>query len=121
MTEVEKTVRFRIDDREVQARAGDNILRAALDNDIHIPYYCWHPDLSVPASCRMCLVEIDEPDPKTGQLRRNPRLVPSCRTAVRDGIHVWTRTEKVIQNRRRVMEFYLLNHPLDCPVCDKAG
>ncbi len=116
-----KMVTLQIDGREVQAKATDNILRAALDNDIHIPYYCWHPGLSVPASCRLCLVEIDEKDPKTGELKRNPKLVPSCRTSVSDGIRVWTKTDKVIENQRAVMEFYLVNHPLDCPVCDKAG
>jgi len=117
----EKLVTFEIDGRMVKAKAADNVLRAALDNDIHIPYYCWHPGLSVPASCRLCLVEMDDKDPKTGELKRVPRLVPSCRTPVKEGIRIWTKTDKVVENQRAVMEFYLLNHPLDCPVCDKAG
>jgi NADH-quinone oxidoreductase subunit G len=120
-SESEKMITFTIDGREVRARATDNILRAALDHDIHIPYYCWHPALSVVASCRMCLVEIDTQDTKTGELKRNPKLVPACRTPVQEGIRVWTNTEKVIANQKACMEFYLLNHPLDCPVCDKAG
>ncbi len=120
-SESEKMVTFKIDGREVRARAADNILRAALDHDIHIPYYCWHPGLSVVASCRMCLVEIDTEDPKTGELKRSPKLVPACRTPVQEGIQVWTNTEKVIANQKATMEFYLLHHPLDCPVCDKAG
>jgi len=117
----EKFVKLQIDGVEVHARSTDNILRAALDNDIEIPYYCWHPALSVPASCRLCLVEIDEWNPKSGLYQRNPKLIPSCQYQVRQNLRVWTKTEKVLANRRAVMEFYLLNHPLDCPICDKAG
>jgi NADH-quinone oxidoreductase subunit G len=117
----EKLIEFTLDGRAVQARPGESILRTALAHGIEIPYYCWHPGLSVVASCRLCLVEIDEVDSKTGQLRRLPKLIPSCKEPVREGIAVWTKTEKVKASQRTVMEDLLLNHPLDCPVCDQAG
>ena len=117
----EKLIEFTIDGRAVQARPGESILRTALAHGIEIPYYCWHPGLSVVASCRLCLVELDEVDSKTGQLRRLPKLIPSCKEPVRQGIAVWTKTEKVKASQRTVMEDLLLNHPLDCPVCDQAG
>jgi len=117
----EQFVEFVIDDRTVQGRMGDSVLRTALDHGIAIPYYCWHPGMSVVASCRLCLVEMDDFDAKSGDLRRVPRLVPSCSTPVKRGIRVYTQTEKVKASRAAVMEHLLLNHPLDCPVCDQAG
>ena len=100
-----------IDNKEITVPAETSVLQAALDNGIEIPHYCWHPALSVAGSCRMCLVEIDG----------SPKLALSCATAARDGMKVLTQTEQVRDARKSMLEFFLINHPLDCPVCDKAG
>lgn len=100
-----------IDGHKVRASKGTTILQAARTVGIHIPYYCYHPGLSVVGSCRMCLVEIE----------KLPKLQPSCATPVSEGMVVRTQTPEALKNRRAVLEFLLLNHPLDCPVCDQAG
>jgi NADH-quinone oxidoreductase subunit G len=110
-----------IDGKEVECREKISVLQAALDAGWNIPHYCYHPGLKVVASCRLCLMEIKMPHPQTRESRWDPKLVPACQTPVRDGMEVRFDSEKVRQNQRQVMEFYLLNHPLDCPVCDKAG
>lgn len=114
-------VRFEIDGTTYAAETGTPVLKAALDNGIEIPHYCYHPALTVVASCRLCLVEIDDHNPRSGQVERVPKLVPSCQTPVKEGLRVWTQTDKVRDNQRAVMEYFLINHPLDCPVCDQAG
>jgi NADH-quinone oxidoreductase subunit G len=76
-----------------------------------LPHYCYHPGLSIPASCRICLVEVEG----------LPKLVPSCQTPIRDGMVVHANSSKAIANQKQVMEYLLINHPLDCPVCDQAG
>ena len=78
---------------------------------VELPHYCYHPGLSIPASCRICLVEVEG----------IPKLVPSCQTPVRDGMVVHSKSSKAIANQKQVMEYLLMNHPLDCPVCDQAG
>ncbi|MEI8197416.1 MAG: molybdopterin-dependent oxidoreductase, partial [Phycisphaerae bacterium] len=94
----------------------------AQDHGIEIPSYCYHPGLSIVASCRICLVEIESPDPKDpSKLVKLPKLTPSCQTPAVDGMKVYTKSEKSVANQKAVMEFLLLNHPLDCPVCDQAG
>ena len=100
-----------VDGRFIDARDKQMILQACLDSGIELPYYCYHPGLSIVASCRICLVEVEG----------IPKLVPSCQTPVRDGMVVHTRTSKAIANQKQVMEYLLVNHPLDCPVCDQAG
>jgi NADH-quinone oxidoreductase subunit G len=100
-----------VDGRVVEAKDRQMILQACLDNQLELPYYCYHPGLSIVASCRICLVEVEG----------IPKLVPSCQTPVRDGMVVHTRGSKVIANQKQVMEYLLVNHPLDCPVCDQAG
>jgi NADH-quinone oxidoreductase subunit G len=100
-----------IDGKEIEIRKGETILEAALRSGIFIPHYCYHPALSTPANCRMCLVELE------GQ----GKLFASCATPAMDNMVVHTQSEKVKANQKGVMEFLLLNHPLDCPVCDKAG
>ncbi len=110
-----------IDGQEIECRAGIPILQAALEAGLNIPHYCYHPGLSVVASCRLCLMEMKMPHPQTRELEWAPKLFPSCQTMVRDGLEVRFSSELVRQNQKRVMEYYLLNHPLDCPVCDKAG
>ncbi len=100
-----------VDGKTIDARDRQMILQACLDSNITLPHYCYHPGLSIPASCRICLVEVEG----------LPKLVPSCQTPVRDGMVVYSKTTKAIANQKQVMEYLLINHPLDCPVCDQAG
>ncbi len=100
---------------------GQSIIDVALKSDIEIPHYCYHPGLSVPANCRICLAEIWQPNARTGQLELIPKLMPTCHTAAADGMVVRTDTVKAVANQRAVMEFLLINHPVDCAVCDQAG
>ena len=88
---------------------------------IEIPYYCWHPALSVVANCRMCEIEVGTKDPKTGEIKMIPKLVPGCQTPAKDLTVLVTDSPKVKEHQRMIMEYLLLNHPLDCPVCDQAG
>jgi NADH-quinone oxidoreductase subunit G len=98
-----------------------NVIQAAKRVGVEIPYYCWHPALSVVANCRMCEIETGSKDPKTGEIKMIPKLVPGCQTPARDGTVLVTNSPKVLEHQRMIMEFLLLNHPLDCPVCDQAG
>ncbi len=104
-------VTLTIDGKAIQAAKGTSILDAARASGIPIPYYCYHPGLSVVGNCRMCLVEIE----------KIPKLQPSCATPVGEGMNVRTSTPDTLRNRQSVLEFLLLNHPLDCPVCDQSG
>src|SRR5205085_12004158 len=97
-----------------------NLIQAALKAGINIPYYCWHPVLTVVASCRMCLVEVGEKKPD-GTVAMQPRVVPACQTPAKDGTVVVTNSDKARFAQQQTLEDLLLNHPLDCPVCDKAG
>lgn len=110
-----------IDNQEIECREGDSVLQAALEAGWDIPHYCYHPSLKVVASCRLCLMEMKMPHPKTREMTWSPKLVPSCQTPVRDGMEVRFDSEKVKKNQEDCMEFFLINHPLDCPVCDQAG
>ena len=104
-------VEIEIDGEKIKAEPGSPLLQAALDAGKPIPHFCYHKKLSVTASCRMCLVEVG----------KMSKLVPACATPVTEGMVVRTDTEEVIKARRAVMEFLLINHPLDCPVCDQGG
>lgn len=86
-----------------------------------VPHYCWHPGLSVVASCRMCLVETGRKDPETGEVSMLPKLVPGCQTPATDGTVFVTDSDKVKEARAMVEEDLLIRHPIDCPICDKAG
>lgn len=97
-----------------------NLVQAAQKGGVFIPHYCWHPSLSVVASCRMCLVEVGEKKPD-GSVAMQPRVVPACQTPAKDGTVCVTNSEKAKFSQARTLEGLLLNHPLDCPVCDKAG
>jgi NADH-quinone oxidoreductase subunit G len=97
-----------------------NLVQAALRAGVFIPHYCWHAGLSVVASCRMCLVEVGEKKPD-GTVAMQPRVVPACQTPAKDGTVVVTNSEKAKNAQAQTLEALLLNHPLDCPVCDKAG
>lgn len=110
-----------IDGQPVECRDGISVLQAALEAGWDIPHYCYHPALSVVASCRLCLMEMKMPNPKTKEMDWAPKLIPSCQTPVRDGLEVRFDSDVVRNNQERVLEYYLINHPLDCPVCDKAG
>ncbi len=105
-----------IDDVEYEVAEGRTILQAIDDlgllmSGVDIPHYCWHPKLSIDGSCRMCQVEIEG----------NPKLQIACNTPVQDGMVVRTTSESVKKAREGVLELLLLNHPLDCPICDQAG
>jgi NADH-quinone oxidoreductase subunit G len=104
-------VTLTIDGQTVRVVKGMSILEAARSAGISIPHYCYHPGLSVVGSCRMCLVEVE----------RMPKLQASCATPVSEGMVVRTQTPETLRNRQSVLEFLLLNHPLDCPVCDQSG
>ncbi|APW59755.1 molybdopterin-dependent oxidoreductase [Paludisphaera borealis] len=98
-----------------------NAIQMAKRVGVEIPYYCWHPALSVVANCRMCEVQVGSKDPKTGEVKMMPKLVPGCQTPARDGTVLVTDSPQVQEHQRMIMELLLLNHPLDCPVCDQAG
>jgi len=110
---------------DVEVEVGDqerlNGIQAAQRAGIEIPYYCWHPGLSVVASCRMCLVETGMRNPQTGAVQMMPKLVPACQTPAKDGTVFVTDSEKIRQARAFVEESLLIDHPIDCPICDKAG
>jgi NADH-quinone oxidoreductase subunit G len=110
-----------IDGTTIECRERIPVLQAAIEAGLAVPHYCYHPGLSVVASCRLCLMEMKVPHPQTKELVWMPKLVPSCQTLVKDGMEVRFNSDAVVQNQQHVMEYYLLNHPLDCPVCDKAG
>ena len=105
------TVTCTIDGREVTVPKGTRIIEAAEQLGIGIVHYCYHPALSAPAMCRMCLVEVEGA----------PKLQPACVTQVQDGSVIRTDAEKAEEARTGVLEFYLVNHPLDCPICDASG
>jgi NADH-quinone oxidoreductase subunit G len=104
-------VSIEIDGVAMTAPKGSMIIQAADKAGIPIPRFCYHDKLSVAANCRMCLVEVE----------KMPKPAPACATPVMDGMKVQTRTEKALKSQRNVMEFLLINHPLDCPVCDQGG
>ena len=100
-----------IDGKEVEVEPGTTVIRAAEKAGIFIPRYCWHPGLTIAGNCRMCLVEIE----------KMPKLVISCSTQTADGMVVRTTSPKVKEAQDAILEFLLINHPLDCPICDQAG
>jgi NADH-quinone oxidoreductase subunit G len=100
-----------IDGEEIEVPQGSTVLQAALSVGREIPHFCYHPGLSIAGNCRMCLVEME----------KAPKLVIGCGTYVQDGMVIRTQTEKVKEAQAAVMEFQLINHPLDCPICDQAG
>jgi NADH-quinone oxidoreductase subunit G len=104
-------VKMVIDGQAREFPAGLTILEACQRVGIKVPFFCWHPGLSAPAVCRQCLVEI----------KGFPKPIPSCYTPVADKMEVVTNSKKVFDVRRQMLEFTLLNHPIDCPICDKAG
>ncbi len=123
-----------IDGKEIAVPKGTNVIEAAKRVNVDVPHYCYHPKLTVVGNCRMCLVEMGLPavdpatkapvmDPATGKQKVNwmPRPTIGCATNVSPGLHIRTTTQMVKDCREGVMEFLLINHPLDCPICDQAG
>ncbi|CAB3976528.1 NADH-quinone oxidoreductase subunit NuoG [Candidatus Azoamicus ciliaticola] len=104
-------VKVEIDGIEFSAKRGTKIIEVADEAGIYIPRFCYHKKLSIAANCRMCLVEVE----------KAPKLFAACATPIADGMKIFTNTEKVISAQRAVMEFLLINHPLDCPICDQGG
>ncbi len=106
-----ENVTLTIDGRQLSVPKGTSVLKAAIEAGIQVPYYCYHPGLAVDASCRVCLVKID----------KMAKLQTSCSTPVAEGMVVHTQDAEAVEGRKGVFEFLLINHPLDCPVCDKGG
>lgn len=101
---------------------GETILQIALRNEVEIPHYCYHPGLSIAANCRICLAEVWAPNPRNeGKLEPWPKLVPTCQQTASEGMVIHTDSPKSVANQKQVMELLLINHPVDCPVCDQAG
>src|SRR3954462_2391203 len=105
------SVTLTIDGRQVTVAKGKTVLQAAVEAGIPVPYYCYHPGISIDGSCRVCVVKIE----------KMPKLQTSCSTTCTDGMKVTTRDAETMAARAGVFEFLLVNHPLDCPVCDKGG
>src|SRR5688572_20370045 len=112
-----------INGRACEFQPGQMILQAANTAGVSIPQYCYHGGLSIVASCRICLGECWAVNAKTGKLEpyMGGKLLPTCQTPALDGMVVYTDSPKSVQNQKAVMEYLLINHPLDCPVCDQAG
>lgn len=104
-------VNIEIDGKKLVADVGSMIIEIADEADIYIPRFCYHKKLSVAANCRMCMVDVSN----------LPKAVPACATPVADGMVIQTKTPKAVDAQKSVMEFLLINHPLDCPVCDQGG
>jgi NADH-quinone oxidoreductase subunit G len=104
-------VEVEVDGRKVEVPAGSMVMQAAERLDIYVPHFCYHKKLSIAANCRMCLVEVE----------KAPKPLPACATPVTPGMVVRTASERAKQAQRAVMEFLLINHPLDCPICDQGG
>jgi len=108
---------FELDGKSVEFEPGEKMLSAAMRAGIKIPHYCYHPGMSVVATCRMCMVDVID----MGNGRPAPKLQTSCSMDAVEGMKVETKNEKVQESRELVMEYLLINHPLDCPICDQSG
>ena len=100
-----------IDGRKVEVAPGSTVMDAANALDIYVPHFCYHKKLSIAANCRMCLVQVE----------KAPKPLPACATPAAEGVKVWTQSEQAKKAQNGVMEFLLINHPLDCPICDQGG
>ncbi len=100
-----------IDGKQVQVNDGSTVIEAATVAGSYIPHFCYHKKLSIAANCRMCLVQVE----------KAPKPLPACATPVTNGMKVWTHSDLAVKAQKGVMEFLLINHPLDCPICDQGG
>lgn len=107
----EDWVKIEVNGEPLEARKGTMLIEVTDAAGMRVPRFCYHPKLSVAANCRMCMVEVE----------RAPKPLPACATPVMDGMKVWTRSAKALDAQRGTMEFLLINHPLDCPICDQGG
>ncbi|HEX5363754.1 MAG TPA: NADH-quinone oxidoreductase subunit NuoG, partial [Gallionella sp.] len=104
-------INIEIDGKLVETERGSTVMDAARKAGVHIPHFCYHKKLSIAANCRMCLVEVE----------KAPKPLPACATPAADGMKVKTHSEMAVKAQKGVMEFLLINHPLDCPICDQGG
>ena len=104
-------ITLEIDGKQVEIAEQSTVMDAANELGIHIPHFCYHRKLSIAANCRMCLVEVE----------KAPKPMPACATPAAEGMKVWTHSELAVKAQKGVMEFLLINHPLDCPICDQGG
>src|SRR3974390_2992771 len=107
----EEFVNIEVNGVPMKARKGEMIIRVTDANGVYIPRFCYHDKLSIAANCRMCLVEVE----------KAPKPLPACATPVAEGMKVFTASAKATGAQRATMEFLLINHPLDCPICDQGG
>src|ERR1700712_3331723 len=105
------TLNLEIDGKPVQVPGGSTVMDAAHALGLYVPHFCWHKKLTIAANCRMCLVQVE----------KAPKPLPACATPATEGMKVWTHSEAAITAQKGVMEFLLINHPLDCPICDQGG
>ena len=104
-------INLEIDGRAVTVNNGATVMDAATQLGIFVPHFCYHRKLSIAANCRMCLVQIE----------KAPKPLPACATPATEGMKAYTHSDPAIQAQKGVMEFLLINHPLDCPICDQGG
>src|ERR1700755_3655609 len=100
-----------IDGKALEVPEGSTVMDAPNKLGVYVPHFCYHKKLSIAANCRMCLVDVE----------KAPKPMPACATPVTNGMIVRTKSDKAIQAQQSVMEFLLINHPLDCPICDQGG
>jgi NADH-quinone oxidoreductase subunit G len=123
---------FEFDGQLIETKPGKTIIEAAYDNGLAVPHFCWHPELSVAGNCRMCLVQVGMPaKDREGNFEKDdngnkkinfiPKMQIACATPVQDGMVVKSLSDEAVESQEAVMEFLLINHPLDCPICDEAG
>jgi NADH-quinone oxidoreductase subunit G len=104
-------IELELDGLKVSVPPGSMVMHAADAAGVYVPHFCYHKKLSIAANCRMCLVEVE----------KAPKPMPACATPATQGMVVRTKSDKAIKAQRAVMEFLLINHPLDCPICDQGG
>ena len=106
-----KMLNLEVDGKPVAVANGSTVMDAAHKLDIYVPHFCWHKKLTIAANCRMCLVQVE----------KAPKPLPACATPATEGMKVWTHSDPAVIAQKGVMEFLLINHPLDCPICDQGG
>src|SRR6202171_2334154 len=105
------TVKLEVDGQPVEVEAGATVMDAATKLGIFVPHFCYHKKLSIAANCRMCLVQVE----------KAPKPLPASATPATEGMKAWTHSDLAVKAQQSVMEFLLINHPLDCPICDQGG
>jgi len=104
-------IEIHVDGKPVEVPQGSMVMHATNKLGTYVPHFCYHKKLSIAANCRMCLVEVE----------KAPKALPACATPVMAGMKVYTHSAKAVEAQKSVMEFLLINHPLDCPICDQGG